>query len=159
MYYSSLNLSGWAGSILDEYGVSGVTTGSIVSWLENNVGQLNIAIQENFYVEYVSGSGEILPEMNQPAINIYTQMYNCQDLAKQAKQAAYLGISDWVELEGADQGKIRKVSKTEASKELRALSKDCKEELSQMIRDYKSQITGDYMMPSQVITSLDCICS
>lgn len=156
MYYSSLNLSGWAGGILDEYGFSGVTTGSVVSWLENNVGNLNTAIQENYYTAYVSGSGEILPEMNQPAINIYTKMYECQYLNKQARQASYLGISDWIELEGEDQGRIRKVSKTEASKELRALSSDCRNDLGAMIKNYKAQITGDYFMPSQVITSLEC---
>jgi hypothetical protein len=154
--YSSLNLSGWAGQILDDYLISGVTTGSVVSWLESNVGKLNILIKENFYVEYISGSGEILPEMNQPATSIYTKIYECEYLSRQAKQAAYLGISDWVELEGADQGKIRKVSKTEASKELRNLAKDCKSELTDLIKDYKAQVSGEYLIPSQVLTSFCC---
>ena len=154
--YSSLDISGWAGEILDDFLISGVSTGSVVSWLENNVGKLNIMIKENFYVDEVSGVNVILPEMNQPATNIYTKMYECEYLHKQAKQAAYLGISDWIEIEGEDQGKIRKVSKTEASKELRALSKDCKEELSNLIKDYKSQVSGDYLFTSQVLTTLCC---
>jgi hypothetical protein len=150
--YSSLDLSGWAGEILEEYGYSGVTTGSVVSWLENNVGALNVALEENYY--YITGI--ILPEMNQPATVVYTKMYECSYLAKQARQASYLGMSDWIEIEGQDQGKIRKVSKTEAAKELRGLSNDCKSELAALIKGYRGQISGQYYQPTQVIGDQSC---
>jgi hypothetical protein len=152
--YSSLDLSGWAGEILEDYAFSGVTTGSVVSWLENNVGKLNLALKENFY--YITGI--ILPEMNVPATEVYTKMYECNYLTKQAREASYLGISDWVEIEGADQGKIRKVSKTEAAKELRGLSKDCKEELASMIKGYNAQVSGDYNTHLQVLTCIEYPC-
>lgn len=156
--YSSFDLSGWAGQIIDEMGISGTTTtGSVVSWLENNVGSLNLVLHEDF----VLVSGQIFDppeniEMNQMAANIYTQMYECSSLSKSAHQAAYLGITDWVELEGADQGKIRKVSKTEAAKELRAASKDCKETLAQLIKNYRGQVSGVFFSPTQIIGAVGC---
>lgn len=151
---SSLDLSGWAGYIIEEYGISGTTTGSVVTWLENNVGKLNMLIKENYYVS--GDPSQILPEMNDMAESIYTKMYECWYLKRQASQASVMGITDWIEIEGADQGRIRKVSKTEAAKELRGLANDCNSELLKLISAYLGQIDGVYRVPTQIIGDYGC---
>jgi len=153
---SSLNISGWAGEIIDEMELSGVTTGSIVSWLENNLGSLNNSLDTSF--EFLSGdvSGIILPEMSLTEIDIYEKMYECQYLSKKARQAASLGLTDWLQIQGDDQGLIRKVSKTEVAKELRGQAKDCKEELFNFIYGYSRGQSG--ALPQQVVGLPDCDC-
>lgn len=156
--YSSFDLSGWAGEIIEEMGISGTTTtGSVVAWLENNVGSLNLVLHEDFLL---SGDKIYDPpdmiEMNQMAASIYTQMYECFYLGRAARQAAVLGVTDWIEIEGADQGKIRKVSKTEAAKELRGSANDCNSFLKDLIKNYNNQVAGGFFEPSQIIGGLGC---
>lgn len=142
---SSTNLSGWAGDIINSMELSGVTTGSIVSWLQNNVGSLNLSLRE----EYALTSGQILPEMSINAMAIYTQMYECYYLAKEGRRAAQLGYDDWVEIQGEDQGKIRKVSKSELSKNFLSLSKECQENLKNLTNWYINE-GGNGEMPSRI---------
>lgn len=151
---SSVNLSGWAGEIIEDMELSGVTTGSVVSWLGNNLGNLNNLLGSEY--EYVSGdiSGAILPEMETGPIDIYEKMYECQYLSKKARQAATLGFSDWIQIDGDDQGSIRKVSKTEVAKELRGQAKDCKLELEDLVNVYNASQSG--ALPNQVIGVTDC---
>lgn len=169
---SSTDLSGWAGEIIDSMALSGVTTGSVVSWLENNVGTLNLYLQTTGYYLY---SGDILPEMTINAMAIYTQMYECYYLSKEARYAAQLGYNDWVEINGEDQGSIRKVSKSELSKNLSSLAKDCNARLNDLLDWYLEeggngnagriplQVLGDQgnyscSIPVGYLSSSNCFC-
>ncbi len=129
---SSTDLSGWAGDIIESMELSGVLTGSVVSWLENNIGSLNLALRE----EYGLISGQILPEMSVNAMAIYTQMYECYYLAKEGRRSAQLGFDDWVEIDGEEQGRIRKVSKSELSKNFISMAKECQENLKNLTKWY-----------------------
>lgn len=133
---SSTDLSGWAGEIIESMALSGVTTGSVVSWLENNVGNLNLSLHTTGY--YLL-SGDILPEMSTNAMAIYTQMYECFYLSKEARRAAQLGYDDWVEINGQDQGSMRKVSKSELSKNFTTLAKDCNQRLNDLLDWYLNE--------------------
>jgi len=147
---SSTDLSGWAGEIIESMELSGVTTGSVVSWLENNVGSLNLSLRE----EYALTSGQILPEMSINAMAIYTQMYDCYYLSKEGRRAAQLGYDDWVEIQGEDQGQIRKVSKSELSKNFLSLAKECQQNLTKLTNWYVNDGgngASPSKMPQQVI--------
>jgi hypothetical protein len=170
---SSTDLSGWAGDIIESMELSGVTTGSVVSWLENNVGNLNLSLHTTgFYLL----SGDILPEMTVNEMAIYTQMYNCYYLAKESRRAAQLGYDDWVEVNGQDQGSIRKVSKSELSKNFHSLAKDCNSKLEDLLDWYLNQggngedparmplqVIGDQAykcsIPTEYLTSSNCFCN
>lgn len=148
---SSTDLSGWAGSIIDSMSLSGVTTGSVVCWLENNVGVLNLSLQTTGY--YATGN-QILPSMDINTMAIYTQMYECYYLSKEARLSAQLGYDDWVEINGQDQGSIRKVSKSELSKNFSTLAKDCQLRLSDLLNWYLNEGGNGQdpaRMPLQVI--------
>lgn len=148
---SSTDLSGWAGDIIESMELSGVTTGSVVSWLENNVGNFNLSLHTTGF--YLS-SGQILPEMTANEMAIYTQMYNCYYLSKESRRAAQLGYNDWVEVNGQDQGSMRKVSKSELSKNFYSLARDCNERLDDLLDWYLNQGgngDGPSRMPLQVI--------
>jgi hypothetical protein len=134
----SSNLSGWAGELIDLYGLSGVTTGSVVVWLETNVGSLNLALHSEYAT--VSGSGIVDITgglMGDMEMDIYSQMYECYIYKKKSVQAAQLGFNDWIQLDGDQQGGIRKVSKTELAKELRNASRDCNKDLDKQILWYR----------------------
>lgn len=155
---SSTDLSGWAGSIIESMELSGVLTGSVVSWLENNVGSLNLALRENY--ELISG--QILPEMETNAMAIYTQMYECYYLSKEGRRSAQLGFDDWVEINGEDQGSIRKVSKSELSKNFISLAKECQENLKNLTKWYVvdgGNGQDPARLPRQVIGDQSAICS
>lgn len=133
---SSTDLSGWAGDIIESMELSGVTTGSVVSWLENNVGNLNLSLRTTgFYLL----SGDILPEMTVNEMAIYTQMYNCFYLSKESRRANQLGYDDWLEINGQDQGSIRKVSKSELAKNFNSLAKDCNQRLNDLLNWYLNE--------------------
>ncbi len=150
---NSTDLSGWAGELIDLYGLSGITTGSVVVWLETNVGSLNLALKTEYGT--VSGSGILDITgglMGDMEMNIYSEMYECYIYRKKSIQASQLGFSDWVELEGDEQGKIRKVSKTELAKELRASARDCNNDLNQQILWYRRNGgPNPEGMPKQII--------
>lgn len=135
---NSIDLSGWGGEIIEALGLSGVTTGSVVVWLQTNLGQLNLALRSDF--SYIADSGIFDASgisMDEVAMNIYSKMYECAVYRKKSVQASQLGFSDWIEIAGDQQGSIRKVSKTELSKELRGIYKDCNDELNQAIMWYR----------------------
>ena len=150
---SSLDLSGWAGDIISYMSLSGVTTGSVASWLRSNVGNLNLVTRSSYET---SGDNAIIPDMSGNAIFVYSKMYECNYLAQESRKASLLGYSDWVEIQGEDQGSIRKVSKSEISKNLLALSKQCKEELGELISEYNNSNGGN--LPYQVLGITRSIC-
>lgn len=149
---TSADLSGWAGELLDLYGFTGVTTGSVVTWLQTNLGSLNLALKTEY--QY-SGSGIYDATgglMGEIEMGIYSQFYECYMYKKLAVQASQLGFNDWIQLDGDGQGGIRKVSKTELGKELRATAKDCNADLDKQILWYRRNGgPNPEGMPKQVI--------
>ncbi len=143
---SSLNLSGWAGDIIESLDLSGITTGSVASWLRTNVGSLNLVTRSEYET---SGDNAIIPEMSGNVIYLYSKMYECNYLSQESRRASLLGYNDWIEIQGEDQGSIRKVSKSEISKNLLALSKLCKEELAVTIKEYNNTNGGN--LPHQIL--------
>lgn len=142
-------LSGWAGNILDSLGETGIATGSVVTWLKNNLGALNIAIEQAFWVSGVSGC--IQPNMGQAESGIYTEMYMCHYFKKKASQmlgAMSYDQGTWLEIEGVEQGRIKRVSKNEVAKMYRQMYMDCKENIDKLVFWYKDH-TND-ISPLQI---------
>lgn len=128
-------LSGWAGQILDGIGETGVTTGRVVSWLQNNLYKLNISLGTGFYLD---GSGCVQPDMNSFESGLYSEMYYCDYLNKKANE--FLGAMAYnqiIEFEGQDQGKIKRVSKNEIAKTYKSMSSECQLRLRELIDWYK----------------------
>lgn len=128
------DLSGWAGQILDSLNETGIATGSTVLWLTSNLGKLNSYIGSGFYY-----SGEaIYPDMDASVSGIYTEMYYCYYLDRQANK--FLGAAgyDWTSIDGSEQGSIRKVSRNEQAKTYRMLANDCQARMKELIDFYKS---------------------
>lgn len=142
---SPAQLSGWADRMLDSLGETGVTTTSVVVWLQNNLFRLNLALETGFIT---NSSGYIDPDMTQNESGIYEQMYYCSYYNKQANMMLGANGYDWTEIRGEDQGSIRRVSKNEIAKVYRAQTADCKIQLSELIDWYTSQ---DLMLAGQIL--------
>ena len=129
-------LSGWAGRILENLPEPNYSsTGSIVSYLQYNLPDLNRRIYTDFYL-----SGEcILPEMSAMQSGIYEALFRCQYLTKRA--AANLGTAsfEWVEIESHDQGRIRRVAQTTVAQGYRVEAKACNDSLNEWIAWYNQQ--------------------
>lgn len=132
------DISGWAGNILDSLGETSITTGSVYLWLTNSLGSLNDKLNTNFYIndsgciESGLGSG-----MNSAHSGIYTEMYFCYYLSRQATKRLGAAEYDWTEIDGDEEGSVRRVSKNEQAKTYRLLAKDCNENLNSLVAWYK----------------------
>lgn len=127
--------SAWAVQILESLDDTTTPTGSVVSWLKSNLGQLNLRINSGYYV-----SGDcIVPDMDQNISGLYTEMYYCYYFSKQANKNLGASAYDWTEIVGEEQGSIRKVSKNEVAKTYRLLAKDCQENLQKLTDWYNGQ--------------------
>jgi len=135
----------WASLILESLGDTTTPTGSVVSWLKNNLGQLNLRLEEEFVL-----SGDCIePEMSQNVSGIYTEMYYCYYYNRQATKNLGASAYDWTEIAGDEQGTIRKVSKNEVAKTYRLLAKDCNENLDKLT-DWYLETKGP-ILPTQVL--------
>jgi len=136
----------WAGLILDSLGDTTTPTGSVSTWLKTNLGQLNLRLGEGF-----SLSGDcIIPDMSQNVSGIYTEMYYCYYYNKQAGKNLGAAGYDWTEINGDEQGTIRRVSKNEIAKTFRTLSKDCRENLDKLTEWYNNSKSTN-IFSSQVL--------
>ena len=82
--------------------------------------------------------------------------------ANQGRRSAQLGFDDWVEIDGEEQGRIRKVSKSEISKNFLSLAKECQENLKNLTKWYVNDGgNGDNpsRLPLQVIGDQAFKCS
>lgn len=137
---SQSGISGWAELILENLGETGIPTSRVALWLNTNFGNLNSALETEYQI---SGTENVIaPDMGSMESGIYTEMYICDYFRKKASQ--FLGAmaydSDaWVEIEGVDQGRIRRVSKNEIAKQFRQLYLDCCNRLDKLIDWYKDQ--------------------
>lgn len=132
-------LSGWAAQIIEDLPETGnVTVGGVANWLRWNLPQLNARIFTDFVM-----SGEcVSPDMSPAVSGIYSALYYCGYLAKQA--AANLGVAGFafVEVESHDQGRVRKAARTTIAAGYRAEAKACNEDLQILIDWYNSQGVG-----------------
>ncbi len=128
---ASEDLPQWAERIhlnLPDTGLA--TSGSILSWLQNNPYRLNAA----FGTEYVySGSG-ITPTITPNHSGYYEENYYCQLYRKQA--TLFVGVNAWdldlVESELQDVSRQRFVSRNERAKTWRSMANDCDANLKQL---------------------------
>jgi len=132
---SPSQLSGWAGRILESLDEAGITTGRVVSWLQNNLYKINNALSTGFYSE----DGYILPEMTLNESGIYEQMYICDYYEKKGNSALGAFAYDWTEIQGDKQGSIRRVSRNETAKTYRSYANDCRANLKELINWYQEQ--------------------
>ena len=143
---SPSQLSGWAGRILESLDETGISTGRVVTWLQNNLYRVNNALSTGFYTE----GGYILPDMTMNESGIYEQMYVCDYYSKKANLALGAFAYDWTEIRGEDQGSIRRVSKNEVAKSYQAQAKECKVDLKELINWYQEQ---DQTLVAQLLYS------
>jgi hypothetical protein len=87
--------------------------------------------------------------MTQNVSGIYTEMYYCYYYNKQANKNLGASAYDWTEIQGDEQGTIRKVSKNEIAKTFRSLSKDCRENLDKLTDWYAENESP--VIPTQVL--------
>ena len=132
------DLSGWAGRIIENMPSGATTVGRIASWLQNNIYRVNTTLvqfpEDSFY-----WSGDYLvPDMNMNISGIYEEMYYCDYMRKQAMNLVGAAAYDWSEIQGEDQGTIRRVSKNEQAKTYRTLCKDCEENIASLINWYNT---------------------
>ena len=130
---SPSQLSGWAGRILETLDETGISTGRVVSWFQNNLYRINSSLSTEFYVD----SGAIEPDMTMNQSGIYEQMYICDYYSKKANSALGAFAYDWTEIRGEDQGSIRRVSRNEVAKTYQSMAKECKADLNNLILWYE----------------------
>lgn len=142
-------LTGWATRILDNLPETGGTSVSkIVSYLQYNLYDLNARIATSFYL---NESGCILPDGMTPVQSgIYESMYRCNYYQQQS--ARNLGAAAYavVQLDGHDQGGIRKASRVSVAEGWRQEAKICNEFLSELINEYNG---GDLPAVGMVLYS------
>lgn len=145
---TSPQISGWAYRIHGNLEDSTVSVGMIVSWLENNLYRINIGLPVT--TEYTMSGDNIVPDMTQAISGIYEEMYYCEYMKRKAR--LFLGASayDWVEMEGNEQGRIRKVSRNDQAKTWRTLSQDCEKRVQELIAWYEDTYS-QYAMADQVL--------
>lgn len=125
----------WATKILESLDDTTTPTGSVVTWLRSNLGQLNLRISSGFYL-----SGDCIePEMTTNVSGLYSEMYLCYYFQKMANKNLGASAYDWVQIIGEEQGSIRKTAKNEIAKSYRLLAKDCKENLDQLTEWFNGQ--------------------
>jgi len=146
MQFSSSDLTGWASGMIDCGGYSGISQSSVVCWLENNLGILNIKLGS----EYDLVSGAVSPEMATNDMAIYTQMYDCYFLKRAARHASAYSLTDsaWNRIQGDEQGFISRSSPSEVAKVYRGLASDCESCLNDLIHSFNQ----GQCLPRQVLT-------
>lgn len=141
-------LSGWASGIIDGIGDTGIGVARTVSWLKTNLNRLNLTIGSNYYFD--DTESKILPdEMTFVQSGLYEEMFYCNYLDKKVNENLGAAAYDWVEIQGEDQGTIRKASRTESSKVYLSLSKECKSRINELILWYFNNTNP--MTPYQVL--------
>lgn len=125
----------WAAKILESLDDTTTPTGSVVTWLKSNLGNLNLRINGEFYL-----SGDCIePEMSMAVSGIYSEMFVCNWLSKQANKNLGAAAYAWVSIQGEDQGEIRRANRVESAKVFRSLANDCKVSLDELTDWFNGQ--------------------
>ena len=133
----------WAGCLLESLGDEATSTGSVVGWLQSNLGLLNAYIHTEFAVE----DDEIVSEMLPAQSGLYNEMYYCYWLKKKSRSLLNNADYDWTEMRGEKQGSVKKVSKNERSKTIAAMAKECDINIKTIIKDLKG---GSFLVPKSL---------
>lgn len=139
MATSLVDLTQWVENIYEGWGETGISISRGVSWLQNNLYRLNTALTTSFTT---TSSGTIEPGLNSFESGIYTEMYFCDYLNKKANQALGAMAYDWTEMDMAEMGTIRKVSRNETAKTYRSMSNDCEKRLTELITWYLRSLSS-----------------
>jgi len=141
-------LSGWASGIIDGIGDTGIGVARTVTWLKTNLNRLNLTIGSNFY--YDEATSYVLPDdMTMIQSGLYEEMFYCNYIDKKINENLGAAAYDWVEIQGEDQGTIRKASRTEVAKTFQVQGKRCKENINELVSWYFNSINP--MTPYQVL--------
>lgn len=144
MGISPSDLSGWIIRVHENLDETGISTSRGVSWFQNNLYKINIALETGFYTE----TGWIYPSMTQNESGLYEQMYICDYYNKKGNSALGAFAYDWTRIEGDKQGGISRVSKNEVAKTFLQYAKDCKSQLNELIRWIEEE---DLILVGQVL--------
>lgn len=147
MATSLAQISGWALEIIENVGDTGVSVSKVSTWLKTNLRKLNLSINSEFYFD--TDTQSILPDMDMNQSGIYEEMYYCHYLDRKVNENLGAASYEWIEMQGEDQGKIRRASRTESSKIYASQAKLCNERIKGLITWYYN-ITSP-ISPLQVI--------
>lgn len=135
-----------------------ISKGFLSGWfLDNsNLGKFNNLIDTDFSgtvfigVSGIATGGAITPDMNGEQQAIIKKLYEYEDFNKQLKLAirGMAGANDWISVKEGD-SEIMRVNKNEAIKTLKTISRDSRQDLEDMVRNYLRfntspvQVVGD----------------
>lgn len=118
-----------------DYDVSAVSFWSLSGWFNENIGQLNVKINKEFFVE----SGIITPtgDFGIEEGTIYKQIYLCRHYNKKVRDTlrGTESLTDFISLQEGD-SRITRVNKNELAKTYRGMANDAQEELDKMVAAY-----------------------
>jgi len=151
---SLVDWSGWAGDILSCLEDTTTPTGSVVCFLENNLGILNARLASNYHASgEITESGQYVnPDMTNIESGILTEMYICNTYRKAAMQNIGAAGCEVLQIKDPDGGEIKIASKTNAANAARGLYKDCCVCLDDLIKWYK--LSNRDVSPKQVLYNL-----
>ncbi len=136
----------------------------ISAWLETNIGQLNILINQSFRID---GSNNSCPELKEEEIAIFIQLYlkyyykrqsqsilkNLGSIQSQTVGTPVLTMSDWTELREGD-SQIKRVAqnsspqqKIQVAQTYRTFSQEADIKLSELVHSYNMYNSG----PRQIV--------
>lgn len=134
------SVSGLAQVIYDDLEPPSVTVLGISGWLDNNIGKLNIALDEC----YTTVSGDFTPAFDNQLSGIYQELYKLNYYQKQIRYAvngvAMKGTGsaiDWVELREGD-SVIRRANPAELARIYSAEKREVESNLRRLVAYYNS---------------------
>lgn len=127
------DFTGWASGILESLNETGIATGSVANWLRSNLGLLNVRLRTTFSL---NESGCVTGSINSAQSGIYTEMYYCYYYQRKANEMMGAASYDWVEIQGEDQGKIKRISQNDVAKNFMNMKKDTCEHVDSLVTWY-----------------------
>jgi len=134
----------WAGKILSSLDDTTTSNGSVVGWLQANLGLLNAYLHTEFVV---NGDEEIESQMLPVQSGVYNEMYYCYWLKRKSRSLLNNADYDWVEMRGEKQGSVKIVSKNERAKTIHGMGQDCDINLKAIIKDLRG---GGFLTPRSI---------
>ena len=136
--------SSWASGISASLDDTITSNGSVVGWLQTNLGLLNAYLHTEFVV---NADEEIETHMLPAHSGLYNEMYYCHWLKKKSRSLLNNADYDWIEMRGEKQGSVKIVSKNERAKTINSMSKDCDINLKAIIKDLRG---GGFLTPRSI---------
>lgn len=131
MATSLTDITEWVERVHDNWGETGCSVSRGVSWFQSNLFRINSVLNTSLEL---SASGSIEPTLSPTQSGLYEEMYYCDYLAKRASSVIGAFNYDVIEFEGAEQGRVRYVSRNDTAKTFNTLSKECQARLKELVR-------------------------